>query len=164
MARRILKRKLKITNLKKLKTTQRTFTSLGQWALKQLSKKQKPLLFTPYPKHLSLNLPLHRKQLLSQLVASFSCLAAANLSQAAKQTYLSQGVTNQRFVSQPLPRNDNWDKSNKSNFYAMGSIETNQSKGQICTPNTTKLCKRGSQSFMPLGKVELSSPAQISDV
>lgn len=84
MARRILKRKLKIVNLKKLKTTQRRFTSLGQWALEQLSKKQNFFLSTPYPKHLSLNLPLHRQQLLSQLVGGFSHLPVAKKSLFSK--------------------------------------------------------------------------------
>ena len=84
MARRILERKLKIFNLKKLKTTQRTFTSLGQWALRQLSKKQSSFLSTRYPKHLSLNLPLHRQQLLSQLVGNFSHLVVADLSFSSK--------------------------------------------------------------------------------
>ena len=84
MARGILKRKLKILNLKKLKTTQHRSTSLGQWALKQLSKKQSFFLSTPYPKHLSLNLQLHRQQLLSQLVGGFSHLAVADLSSFSK--------------------------------------------------------------------------------
>ena len=72
MARRLLKRKLKIVNLKKLKTIQRAFTSLSQWALKQLSKKQKISFALPCPT--TKGLVMHRKQLLSQLVGGFSLL------------------------------------------------------------------------------------------
>ena len=86
MARKLLKRKLKITNLKKLKTIENRFHSLADWASKQLSKKFLLSLLTPYPKNLSLKSALHRKQLLSQLVGSFSHLVAAkyNLAESDK--------------------------------------------------------------------------------
>ena len=72
MVKSLLKRKLKIVNLKKLKTIGYRFTSLSQWAKKQLSKKQSTYLSLSYPRNLILKRRLHRKQLLSQLVGNFS--------------------------------------------------------------------------------------------
>ena len=71
MVRKLLKRKLRIVNLKKLKTIKRIKTSLGQFALKQVSKKRVETFLTYYPKQPYLLSNLHRKELLSQLYTSF---------------------------------------------------------------------------------------------
>ena len=89
MVRSLLKRKLKIANLKKLKTVGYRFTSLSQWAQKQLSKKQSTYLSLPYPRKLILKSRLHRRQLLSQLLGNFS-LSQTHIQGMAKQSTLGK--------------------------------------------------------------------------
>ena len=110
MVRKLLKRKLKIVNLKKLKTIKRIKTSLGQWALKQVNKKQVKTFLTYYPKQPYLFTNLHRKELLSQLYTSFFAKQKlnqlGNLVQHKVQNVLDlQDKVTQRKVIKLKPKN-----------------------------------------------------------